>query len=182
MSDAARLRSTEAIRDFRAHLIDYIDEAQAALGQAGSDVVRTLGWLKHDRMGFWRAEIRRRKRDVELARNEMFRKKLESSDMRTSAVIERKNLKRAEHRLAEAEQKEKATIRWIRHIERESALFKAGCNQMSSALQADLPKAVALLEKLSEHVEAYIRLKPKSGAAPVVRREDDGDETAGDDV
>jgi len=163
MADHAKVASIDAIAAFRHRLIEYVEEALSAVSEAEYDVQRTMSWLRHDRLGHWRAEIKRRKRTVDLARSELFRKKLESEDTRTSAIMERKALDKAERALEEAERKAEAVARWLRRLERDHALFRAGCAQVRSALDADLPKAIALLEQLSSSLEKYVKLAAPSG-------------------
>ena len=78
---------------------------------------------------------------------------------------ERKNLQRAERRLEEARARLQATRSWMRRLERERTLYKAAISPLASALDHELPSAVALLRKMSENLEAYTDL----GAPDIAR-------------
>lgn len=162
MVEGANVTSIDAIQRFRTRLIDFSEEAQLAMSQADFDIQRTIGWLKHDRMMHWKHEIKRRRKELDIAKSELFRKQLESKDTRTSAIEERKALQRAERRMTEAEEKSRAVSKWIRRLDRDVALYKGATSQINSLIQADLPKAASLLEMYVEQLQEYLRLNAPS--------------------
>jgi len=62
MSDTARVESTDAIKDFRVHLTKFQEMAGRALGDADSDINKTVRWLEGEGLNFWTSTIRKRRR------------------------------------------------------------------------------------------------------------------------
>ena len=145
MSQFARITNIDVLRDFRAALASFAEDAGLGLSEAQSDVQRTIWWISQDRQAHWRREHKKRTEKLNQAKAELFKKQLESNDTRTSAVVERKNVAKAEAALHEAESKLQAIKRWSSHLEREFMLFKAACGQVSGAVQADVPAAATTL-------------------------------------
>ena len=58
----------------------------------------------------------------------------------------------------EAETKIANVKRWSRQLEREILLYKGHCQQLARAVEGDLPRAVASLEKMVAALERYVKL------------------------
>ena len=165
MAEFARVTSINALRDFKAALIEFIEEANVALSEAQSDVQRSIWWVQQDRMAHWQREIKKRAEKVAQAKSELFKAQLASNDVRTSAVLERKALAQAQRRLEEAEEKLRRVKKWAHALDREFMLFKAQCQQVSGAVAGDLPNAVARLERMIDSLQKYVTLAaPSSGS------------------
>lgn len=165
--DRADVRSIDVIDRFRATLVGFVDAGKAALLEAESDLDRTILWLDRDRVPHWNRQIRKRQELLTRAKSELYRKQMQSSAKggRAGDSDERKNLQRAERRLEEARARLQATRSWMRRLERERTLYKAAISPLASALDHELPGAVALLRKMSENLEAYTDL----GAPDIAR-------------
>ena len=165
--DRADVRSIDVIDRFRATLVGFVDAGRAALLEAESDLDRTILWLDRDRVPHWNRQIRKRQELLTRAKSELYRKQMQSSskDGRAGDSDERKNLQRAERRLEEARARLQATRSWMRRLDRERTLYRAAVSPLASALEHDLPSAVALLRKMSENLEAYTDL----GAPDIAR-------------
>jgi hypothetical protein len=159
MSQFARVASLDAIRDFKAALADFADTANVALSEATADVQRTIWWISHDQLANWQREIKKRTDKLNQAKAELFKKQLESNDSRTSAVVERKHVAKWQAALDEAENKVRMVKKWGQVLEREMLLFKAGCAQVSGAIQGDIPSAIGRMDKMIQSLEAYLALQ-----------------------
>jgi len=166
MAEFARVTSLDALRQFKAALADFAEQAGLALSESQSDVQRTIGWLTNDRMAHWQRELKKRNEKLALAKSELFRKQLESNDTRTSAVVERKNVAKAERLVEEAEEKIKNCKKWRTALERELMLFRAACAQVAAAVQADVPITIGRMDKMIASLEAYITLAAPTGSSP----------------
>lgn len=163
MTDAARLSNVNAISEFRAAVISFIEDANKALLEADIEWQRTANWLRNEQPAYWNQQLRRRQDALEQARTDLRRILLSVVDGRPPSAIEQKKaVAVAEARLAEAQEKLKNVQRWSRLLEREGAEYKGLAQQLSTALEADLPRAIALLGRLSESVEAYLAVQPPS--------------------
>lgn len=156
-NERADVRSIEVIDAFRTVLVGFIDAGRGALMEAESDLERTILWLDRDRVGHWTRQIRRRQELVVRAKSELYRKQTQSSAKggRAGDSDERHNLQRAERHLEEAHHRLKTTKTWIRRLDRERSLYKAAVSPFATAVDHDLPHAVAMLHKMSENLEAY---------------------------
>src|SRR5688572_9771054 len=148
MAEGARVTSIDALREFKAALADFAEQAGLALSEAQSDVQRTIWWISNDRHAHWQREIRKRTDKLNQAKAELFKKQLESNDTRTSAVVERKNVTKAQAALNEAEEKLRCVKKWSFALERELMLFRAGCGQVSGAVAGELPAAIGRMDKM----------------------------------
>jgi predicted nucleic acid-binding Zn-ribbon protein len=167
MPEFARVISIDALRDFKAALADFAEEAGLALSEAQSDVQRTIFWLQNDRAAFWQREIKKRNERLAQAKAELHKAQLASNDMRTSAILERKAVAAAQARLDEAEQKLRNVKKWNTHLEREFLLFKAQCQQVSTAVQGDMPVAIARMNRMIESLQQYIAIQaPQTDLLP----------------
>jgi len=169
MSQFARISSLDALREFKASIADFAEQAGLALSESQADVQRTIWWIQNDRNSHWQREIKKRAEKVVQAKAELFKKQLADNDARTSAILERKNLAKAQHALEEAEEKLKRVKKWSQALERELMLFKAGCGQVSGAVAGDLPTAIGRFDKMIQSLEAYVSLAaPSMGTSPTV--------------
>src|SRR3989442_4107651 len=76
MSDFARVESIDALRDFRAALWKFAEVAQVALGDAESELSRTLMWLENEQTSYWAGQVRKRHAAVTAAVEKLREKKL----------------------------------------------------------------------------------------------------------
>src|SRR2546423_1529856 len=106
MAQTANVQSIEAIKRFRLPLIRLIHEGPSALGALDVQINRSLDWLPPDRPMYWRMEIKRRQQDLSDARAALHRKRLQATSHSTPHDSqEKENLRLAQRRLEEAEQK-----------------------------------------------------------------------------
>src|SRR5262245_27132016 len=169
MAEFAKVTSLDALREFKASIAEFSELAGLALSEAQSDVQRTIWWLQHDQAAHWQREIKKRTEKLNQAKAELFKKQLESNDTRTSAVVERKNVTRAQNALDEADEKLKRVKKWHQLLEREQLLFKAGLGQVAGAVAGDLPVALGRMDKMISSLEAYISIPaPVFGTARTI--------------
>src|SRR5436190_15826701 len=107
MSDLAQVHSIDALKDFRAALIEFGEDARLALGEAHSDVQRTIWWVQHDQPTHWHSELRKRNNRLNEARTDLSRAQLQQG----STVIEKKKVLACQRAVEEAEEK----IRRVKH-------------------------------------------------------------------
>jgi len=160
MARAARVTDVGAVREFRAALLEFIQEACSAIDQADAEVQRTELWLRLDRLPHWKAEARRRAERVSRARSELAQAEAAKSMGKTSTVDERKALERAKRELAEAEDKVAATSRWIREFERQSHQYRAQVQQLRSFVEGRMAGSAELLRALEARLDEYLATAP----------------------
>lgn len=156
MRQAARVSSINALKDFKRALGSFATVVNNALGEAQADLQRTAWWVQHDQMSHWQAQKRKRTAQLALAKSELFRAQVASDDQRVSATLERKAVDKAQHMLDEAERKLENVKRWGRMLEREVILYKGHSQQLARAVEGDVPRALARLDKMVAALEKYV--------------------------
>ena len=57
MGETARIESIGELRAFRVALVKFVDACNVALGDAESDMQRTLTWVERDQLAFWNGQL-----------------------------------------------------------------------------------------------------------------------------
>jgi hypothetical protein len=159
MRKAARVTSIHALKDFKRALDHFATQAITALGEGQADVRRTMWWIENEQLSYWKS--RRRKREARLAeaKSELFRAQVAAEDSLVSATIERRAVEKAQAAVDEVQEKLANIKRWSRVLEREIILYRGECQQLSRAVEGDVPQALVRLEKMIEALERYVQLK-----------------------
>ncbi len=164
MRDAARLTDLRALDDARAGFVKFRDEAGQALMEVEIEAQRALNWVRTEQDAYWKQQHRVRGERLEQARSELRRAQFPASDGRIPSAIEQKKaVAKAEAAVEEARQKIESVRRWSRLLERELAEYSGLAQPLAGALDADLPRAIALLDRMLHSVEGYLAVAPVEG-------------------
>jgi hypothetical protein len=156
MSDAARVLDVDTLDRFRLSLTEYAAAARIALESVDGEVRRARQWLE-EQLQFWKVEVRDGEEDVFLARQDLARKKMmDRDDHPVDWTDELKALQKSQAKLRHCEDKVEVTRHWIRQLEHELEEYEGFARALKCALEADVPKACALLEEKRETLEEYI--------------------------
>lgn len=179
MAERAKIYAVDALREFRPALIKFIDECSAAITSADADAGRTALWLRTERLPFWKKEIRRREDELNKARADLNAKEalkgIDGDPRKT--VDERKAVERAQHRIREARDKLETTKHWMRQLEKAQAAYRAAAQPLRRAVDAEIPAAVAELDRMAEALEGYLAV---GGARRPARKQDNAVERLND--
>ncbi|MGD9689855.1 MAG: hypothetical protein AB7K52_09410 [Phycisphaerales bacterium] len=163
---AARVTSVDALRDLKAGIQRFIDEASAAVGEADAEAVRTEQWLRHDQVAYWQAQARQRHEQAEAARAEVRRRELSGiGDTNPTAMVERRAAQRAREREEAALEKARRIRTWFPVLERETTLYKGAIQPLMDALSRDLPSAMLTLDRMTKSLEGYAAARAAQGAS-----------------
>jgi hypothetical protein len=165
MSLGAHVGSVEAILRLRAAVTDFIAAADKALCESSIEIDRTADWISHDQQAFWTSEARKRHEAVVKAQDEVRRAQWTIGEHKPAAIEQKKALKKAEARLAEAKEKLANVARWKREFAQAGNEYKGQVQHLASALDADLPHAAATLEQILGSIESYLAVQAPAGAA-----------------
>lgn len=162
MSEQARVDSIDAIKFFRRALFKFAEAANVALGDAESDMLRTLTWLETEQTTYWQSEHRKRTDMVSRCKEAVRMKKLfkDASGRTPSAVDEEKALRIAQQKLQEAEEKIAAVKRYTQKLQKEILLYKGQVQRFATSVQSDIPVAAAKIDAMVEKLEQYVALSP----------------------
>jgi hypothetical protein len=147
----------EALAMFRVALIKFQELCSAALGDAESDIQRTITWLENDQFSYWATQIRHRQ-DALARANEAYRQKKlfkDSSGKMASAVEEQKQVTKCQMQLDEAMQKMAATKSWAKRLQKELMLYKGQIQRFQTTITSDVPGATAHLGALIHTLQEY---------------------------
>lgn len=186
MGEQIKVADVQTIERFRASLLVASETFGLALEEAEGEIERTLAWVESEQPDFWRKRMRKVQDEVVMCKSALFRKQeiKATADARPSVVDEKKALDRAMKRLEYAETKLRNTKRWSTELPRQSVIFKGALSGMHTVLDRDVPRVNAMLKRMTEHLEAYLRGGDESdrlmeilGTSSNMRRGGDVDET-----
>lgn len=167
MAEQAAVGSIEALREFRIALAAFAEEALAALGSVDMEVRRTVQWVQHDRRDYWQGQIKAWRERVAMAQAEVFRRKLQKTDDYTPAMSEQKELlRKAEARLREAEHRAGLVKKWEPALQQAAFEYRATTRRISGLASGEVPRAIAVLGRMIEALEAYLAEAPPSLGGP----------------
>jgi hypothetical protein len=166
MATHAKVTSLDALETFRAALIVFMTKAHRSLDEVGDEIRRTRQWIENDRRLHWEGEIRRRRRALEQAEQELFSARLSKfleASRRQLAV------RKAKEAVAEAEEKLRAVKLWNQKYDAAADPMAKGLEGLRHFIERQMPGAVSFLVQAQKILEAY--------TTPAVP--DGGGETAG---
>lgn len=156
MERSAQVTSIDAIREFRAALLQFGGEAEDAVVMLILEARKAIHWLQQDRARYWPEQTRKAQEWVVQARNDLDRCQLHyGSEDAPSCFDQKKRLERAKRRLRLCEDKVKAVKRWTNTIRQELDDFDGELAKMTNWLETDLPRAAASLERMLRALDKY---------------------------
>ncbi len=166
MATHAKVTSLDALETFRAALIVFMTKARRSLDEVSDEIRRTRQWIENDRRLHWEGEIRRRRRALEQAEQELFSARLSKF---LEASTRQLAVRKAREALSEAEAKLRAIKLWNQKYDAAADPMAKGLEGLRHFIERQMPGAVSFLVQAQKILEAYT-----SPAAP-----DGGAETAG---
>ena len=153
----ARVTDVAVLDDFRIALADFTLSVRQALTDLQLEIRRAMDWISVDRAAHWQAEARRSSDLVARAKDELAHSKTfkRMDDYTPSCVEEKKAVDMAKRRLEHAEQKVEAVRHWSRAAQVAVDEFQGPVQQLLAMLDGDIPRAIALLERMSRALEDY---------------------------
>jgi hypothetical protein len=164
MAGEVKVEDFEVFRQFRAALLKFAQAADLALSGADSDIQSIRSWLEVEQTTFWVAQRRKRAEAVQQAKDAVRQKKLykDASGRTPGAVEEEKILGKCMAALEEADRKLEAIKKWMPRLARAADLYKGGVARLHGTVGGDIPRAVALLDRLAESLEQYVQIEAPS--------------------
>jgi hypothetical protein len=169
---AANVTSLDALRRFRAALVRFAAEVEAALVALELEARHPVQWVEDDRTRYWPQQTRKASDLLGEARLALQRceSRISSADQRY-CYDERKALEKAKRRLRLTEEKTQATRRWRAQMHKESEEFQVQVAKLKNYLESDLVKAVAALDRMTAALDRYV---VHSGMSATTERGRDG--------
>ncbi len=163
---AAQVHAVERLAEFKAALQTFTDKAKDAMSGNQMEIRRSLDWVE-GQLQFWKAEIRRAEDAVIQAKNELARRKLmRIGDRPPDTTFQEKALRKAQARLAHAEEKRDNTKAWLRRLPDDIQEYDGQARPFQDTLEHDLVKMILFIEQKIAALEAYQRINPAAGGTP----------------
>jgi hypothetical protein len=158
MTQGAKLTSIDAVQAMAAAMDAFHRDAMTALEDLSMEIRRALEWIQHDRRDHWGHEVRRgwertAEARVQLQQAMTFRR---IGDRDPSCIDEKKALEKTKRRLEVAQEKVEMVRQWCHVIEREVNEYRVGRGQLGNWLDADFPRAMAVLKNMTRVLENYV--------------------------
>jgi len=172
MSHSANVRSLDAIRDFRSALIKFIEEAKRGIATADSEVLRTKTWLESTQPLHWLHEVRKSEEQLAQAKSELFRATISQPDNPRGPTDQVRLVRMRQSQIKNAQDRLQLTKRWSRTFERQINEYRGAMTPLTSILDGQLNKALAILERSIQTLESYIATTAPSAADELVTPND----------
>jgi len=168
MADQVKVEDFEVFGLFRAAMLKFAQGVTQSLSNADSQIARTHSWLEGEQRSYWEGQIRKRQEAVLKARDAVRQKKLykDFSGHTRTAIEEEKILAQCVAAVEEAQRKLEAIRKWLPRLEKAADLYRSGVSRLSRTVEGDVPRAVALLDRLAVSLEGYVQIEAPAGAMP----------------
>ncbi|MBM4068841.1 MAG: hypothetical protein FJ271_07830 [Planctomycetes bacterium] len=158
MAGSAEVASLQALIDWKASLCTFTAEAKEALSSLAMEVQHTLAWLE-EQLKYWTSMVRKCEEEVFQAKLELSRRKMmRIGDRPPDTTEQERALRRARERLEHAEEKVEYCRHWLRQLPEDISDYEGPARQLGAILEADMPKADALLGSKIASLEAYLQV------------------------
>ena len=152
---SAQVHAIERLADFKAALQTFTDKAKDAMSGNQMEIRRAQDWLESQLQG-WKSEIRRAEEAVIQAKNELARRKMmRISDRAPDTTHQEKELRKAQARLAHAEEKRDNTKAWLRRLPDDVEEYDGLARPFQDCLDHDLGKMIRFIEEKIAALDAY---------------------------
>ena len=152
----ANVKSIESIRAFRTDLQEYQESLRQSLDILLAELTRAVDYFESDRAAYWPAQVRRASDKLAEARINLERCKVTTRpEEGPSCYEEKKALQKAKARLQHANEKVKATKKWVIVVRQEVDQFRSRLAQLNFTTDTELPRAMVVLDRLASRLDRY---------------------------
>lgn len=156
----ANVRSLDAMRAFRVHLLEFADVAIDVTASLQQQTLSFLDWLEHDRPNFWKQYMLRSFDVIAQARSDLEKCQMRTvADHRPTCYEEKLALQAAKQRLQMAQEKVEAVTRWCSFVRHEIDEFDGRRGGLQRYIESDFAKTIATLERMIAAIEAYAEME-----------------------
>ena len=160
---SAHVGSSDAIVDYRAALLTFLDEVSSAMESIQMKAGKALRWLDEDAPAYWKREQQTAYDAVAAARTELVKcRTITVAGRKKSCIEEKKALQRAQARLDLCDAQRSKTR--AAAIESHSAAddYRARIGALERFVESELPKLQALLHRTIVALDAYGATRPST--------------------
>lgn len=174
----ANVHSIPALRDLKAGLLVFQQEAAGGLQSGQMELHKLIAWIEEDRPAYWQVQTRRAFDQVAATRSALASAQMRMvAGHRPSCIEEKQAHQKAKRRLEHCQERSQRVKRWAIKLQREVDEFRARIAAVQRVVEEGLPKAIAILDRSIAALEAYAEVPAALDGAPVSERP--ADESAG---
>ena len=163
----ANVRDLDAIRLFRAALLAFSEEAEAAYQGLLMETQRSVDWIQSDRPHYWRIQVQQAFDLVAATRTALNRCQIMTvAGHRKSCIEEKQAHRHAKMRLQHCQEQVERVKRWGIKLRHDVDEFRGRLAGLRRMLDSDIPKALALLDKTASVLEAYAEIPSSTQDEP----------------
>lgn len=160
----ANVSSIEALDLFRSSLAVYLEKAGASLDEINQEVRRTRHQLHNEKLLYWKMELRKRIKALDLARSEYFSARLTHSGS-SGATGKQAVVRRATAAKREAEEKLRKIKKWCRDFDSGIEPLAKKVENLRASMLYEMPNAIAFLEQSARTLSDYAGMRAAGTAA-----------------
>ena len=161
MKQAADVKSIDALREFRRELKRYLDSMNSVLESLKMESNKAMGWIEQDRVRYWPRAAKSASDELVEARNALLRCKMAAMEGQPKSCIdEKKAVEHAKSRLRHCERQVKVVRQWRHKMRHATEEFDGKAARLAHYVEADLPKAIASLDRMIASLEKYAEKAP----------------------
>lgn len=164
MADRARITSLEALDEFRAALVVYLDKSVRALDEINDEVKRTRVWLEQEQATHWKHELHKRQKVLEIKQQELFSAQI--GGLTDAPAVHRLAVRRAKEAVEAAEFKSRNVQRWTREFDQAVGPPARHVEQLRHLLKVDMGKALQSLNESMKTLARYAEMQVPGTSAP----------------
>jgi hypothetical protein len=166
MAQSANVLSVQALKDFKAVMATFSEEARNSLGGVDMELRRMRDWLERDQLGYWQAQIKKRQEQLMQARADLHRRQLSQQGQESVSDADQKEaLREAQKRLRAAEEKLALIKKLIPQLHHAIDEYHSHSQPLGDHLGGGFEKSMVSIEKMILALESYLALKAPT--APV---------------
>ena len=161
MKQAANVKSIEALREFRMELKRYLEAMNHILESLKMESNKAMGWIEQDRVRYWPRAAKLASDELVEANNALLRCKMAAMEGQPKSCIdEKKEVERSKTRLRFCERQVKIVRQWRHRMRHATEEFDGKAARLGQYVEADLPKAIASLDRMIASLEKYSEKQP----------------------
>ena len=164
MAEQVKVTSIDVLEKFRSDLIVFLTTAHRSVDEVSDEVRRVGYWLQNEQRVHWENEMRKRKRVLDQAEQDLFAAKL--SALRDTTSAQQAAVRKAKAAFVEAEEKLRAVKKWNRDFEGLADPLLKGLGSLREFINHDMPKALAYLVQAQRTLEDYAETKMPASTTP----------------
>jgi hypothetical protein len=166
MGPRANVRSLDTVRRFRPAVIRFEEDLKAALSSLRQELNRAIDWMDHDCPAYWHQRVQKGFDNVAQARTQLVRRQMITvAGRRPDCIEEEKALKLAKRHLEEAQHKVQVVRQWSIKVHRAADEYSARIGRIDQALGQNIPRLIAVLDRIIAALEAYATSGARSADA-----------------